>query len=75
VGVVPIEAEGKTFDPYLHEALLREIRPELEENAIVRVMRKGYLYKDRLLRPAQVSVAACPAVDENPAPQSGDCTP
>jgi molecular chaperone GrpE len=71
VGVVPIEAEGKAFDPHLHEAMMREVASELEENTIVRVMRKGYMYKDRLMRPAQVSVAACPPDAEKSDTQNG----
>jgi molecular chaperone GrpE len=73
VGVVPIEAEGKVFDPHLHEAMMREVSSELEENMIIRVMRKGYMYKDRLMRPAQVSVAACPSAAEKPGTQDGHC--
>jgi molecular chaperone GrpE len=72
VGVVPIEAEGKAFDPHLHEAMMREVTSELEENTVVRVMRKGYLFKDRLMRPAQVSVAARPSDAENPGAQNGN---
>ena len=71
VGVVPIEAEGKVFDPHLHEAMMREVSSDLEENTIIRVMRKGYMYKDRLMRPAQVSVAACPLAAEKPGTPDG----
>jgi molecular chaperone GrpE len=57
MGVVPMEAEGKQFDPHMHEALSREEQLELEENTVVRELRRGYLFKDKLLRPAQVIVA------------------
>jgi molecular chaperone GrpE len=60
LGVKPIEAEGKPFDPHLHEALSREEASEAEEDTIVRELRRGYLFKDRLLRPAQVVVAVHP---------------
>jgi molecular chaperone GrpE len=60
MGVVPMEVEGKQFDPHMHEALSREEQLELEENTIVRELRRGYLFKDRLLRPAQVIVAFHP---------------
>ena len=73
IGVVPLEAEGKAFDPHLHEAMMREISSELEENTIIRVMRQGYMYKDRLLRPAQVSVAARPSAAEKSGTQDGNC--
>lgn len=60
VGVVPMEVEGKQFDPHMHEALSREENLELEDNTIVKELRRGYLFKDRLLRPAQVIVAFHP---------------
>lgn len=60
VGVVPMEVEGKQFDPHMHEALSREENLEIEENVVVKELRRGYLYKDRLLRPAQVIVAFHP---------------
>lgn len=56
-GVVPIESEGKPFDPHLHEALSRKEDPNYEEDTVVQELRRGYLFKDRLLRPAQVIVA------------------
>jgi molecular chaperone GrpE len=59
-GVVPMETEGKPFDPHLHEALSREENAEVEENTVVRELRRGYLIKDKLLRPAQVIVSVHP---------------
>lgn len=59
-GVVPIEAEGKPFDPHFHEALSREETRDHEENTVVKELRRGYLFKDKLLRPAQVIVAVHP---------------
>jgi len=63
IGVVPIDAEGRKFDPHLHEALMRESSSEHEENVVIRELRRGYLFKDRLLRPAQVAVAIPPQED------------
>lgn len=60
VGVVPIEAEGKPFDPHLHEALSRQENDDYKEDTVVQELRRGYLFKDRLLRPAQVIVAVPP---------------
>ena len=60
VGVTPIEAEGNPFDPHLHEALSREINAEVKENTVVKELRRGYLFKDKLLRPTQVIVAVHP---------------
>jgi molecular chaperone GrpE len=56
-GVIPIESEGKPFDPHLHEALSRQEDAKCEEDTVVEELRRGYLFKDKLLRPAQVIVA------------------
>ena len=60
VGVVPIESEGQPFDPHLHEALSRKESPDYEEDTVIQELRRGYLFKERLLRPAQVIVAFNP---------------
>ena len=60
MGVVPLDTEGKKFDPRLHEALSREEVDDLEEGTVVRELRRGYMYRDKLLRPAQVIVAVRP---------------
>jgi len=59
-GIVPIETKGKPFDPHLHEALSREETNEVKEDTVIRELRRGYLFKERLLRPAQVIVAVHP---------------
>ena len=64
VGAVPMEARGKPFDPHLHEALSREESAEFEENVITEELRRGYLFKDKLLRAAQVKVAIHPATKD-----------
>jgi molecular chaperone GrpE len=55
--VKPIEAQGKTFDPAFHEAVMREESDDFPENTVVSEFQKGYLIHDRLLRPAMVVVA------------------
>ncbi len=60
LGVGPIAARGETFDPNLHEALCREETIEYDENTVMEELRTGYMYGDRLLRPAQVKVAIRP---------------
>ncbi len=60
-GLQPIEAEGKTFDPNLHEAIAHEPSNEYPEGIVVRQTRRGYRFKDRLLRPAKVIVSSGPA--------------
>ena len=56
--VKPIEAQGQTFDPAFHEAVMREETDDFPENTVVSEFQKGYLIHDRLLRPAMVVVAA-----------------
>jgi len=63
-GVVPIESEGQPFDPHLHEALSRMEDPDCEKDMVAQELRRGYLFKDKLLRPAQVIVAVPPAATE-----------
>ena len=60
-GVTPIEAEGKPFDPHLHEALSRQETSEAADGIIVNELRRGYMFRDGLLRPSQVIVAVQPA--------------
>lgn len=56
-GVEPVEAEGKPFDPNLHEALSHEESDTVPEGQVLRQLRKGYKLKDRLIRPANVVVS------------------
>jgi molecular chaperone GrpE len=60
-GLQPIEAEGETFDPNLHEAIAHEPSDQISEGIVLRQTRRGYRYKDRLLRPAKVVVSSGPA--------------
>jgi molecular chaperone GrpE len=60
-GLRPIEAEGKMFDPNLHEAIAHEPSDQFPEGIVVRQARRGYRLKDRLLRPAKVVVSSGPA--------------
>lgn len=63
-GAVEIEAEGKAFDPNLHEAVSQEESQEAEEGMVLRVVRRGYKLNDRLLRPANVVVAKTSEVQD-----------
>ncbi|WP_427365855.1 nucleotide exchange factor GrpE [Candidatus Caldatribacterium saccharofermentans] len=55
-GVRPIETRGQKFDPKYHEAMITVSLPDREDFEIVEEIRKGYLYHDEVLRPAQVKV-------------------
>jgi molecular chaperone GrpE len=63
-GVKPIEAEGKQFDPNLHEAAMRVDTDEYPDNAIVEEFQKGYTLGDKVIRPSMVKVARHPSEAE-----------
>jgi molecular chaperone GrpE len=56
-GAAPILAIGQPFDPSKHEAMAQVERDDHEPNSVVEELQKGYTFRDRLLRPALVSVA------------------
>ena len=56
-GLEGIEAEGKPFDPNLHQAVMRVENPDVEDGTITQVLQKGYQAKGRVIRPAMVQVA------------------
>jgi molecular chaperone GrpE len=58
-GLEPIEAEGKKFDPNLHEAIAHQ-PSDFPEGTVIRQTRRGYRFKDRLLRPSHVVVSSGP---------------
>ena len=57
VGVKPIEAVGKEFNPDFHNAVMHVEDEEAGENIIVEEFQKGYLYKDFVVRHSMVKVA------------------
>lgn len=57
IGVEEIEAEGKEFDPNLHNAVLHEDRDDVPDNTVVEVLQKGYRLGDKVIRYAMVKVA------------------
>jgi molecular chaperone GrpE len=59
-GLEEIDATGKVFDPNLHEAVSQKETTEVPEGQVVQQMRKGYKFRDRLVRPASVVVAKKP---------------
>ena len=52
-----IEAEGKPFDPNLHNAVMHVEDEELGENVVAEVFMKGYAKGDKVLRHSMVKVA------------------
>jgi molecular chaperone GrpE len=69
LGVTAIEPLGERFDPAAQQAILHEPAPGFEPGTVSEVFRKGYRYRDRLLRPALVKVASEPDAAE---PGGGD---
>ena len=61
-GVFPIEsAEGRVFDPLRHHAIATVERDDAEGCVVVEEVRKGYMMKDRVIRPSIVKVAVNPS--------------
>ena len=60
-GLEPMEALGQPFDPELHEAMMQQENPELDDNTVTAQAQKGYLFQGRLLRPAMVVVSKKPS--------------
>ena len=56
-GLQSIEAEGQTFDPKFHQAVMRVEDSDAPDGTITQVLQKGYQAKGRVIRPAMVQVA------------------
>lgn len=56
-GLEEINPVGEQFDPLWHEAVMQETSDEHEDDTVVEVLQKGYLFKGRVLRPAKVKVS------------------
>lgn len=55
-GVSMIDAEGKDFDPHIHEAMIQVESAQHQDSQVVDEFERGYMLNGRLLRPAKVSV-------------------
>jgi molecular chaperone GrpE len=56
-GLKPMETVGQPFNPELHEAVMRVESDEHEEGTVVEELQRGYILKDRVIRPAMVKVS------------------
>ena len=56
-GLKPMETVGQPFNPEIHEAVMRVESDEHEEGIIVEELQRGYILKDRVIRPAMVKVS------------------
>jgi molecular chaperone GrpE len=59
-GVTELDPLGAAFDPHMHEALMTQ-PSDREEGTVTAVFERGYIFGDRVLRPAKVVVSAGPA--------------
>lgn len=55
-GVETIKSVGQQFDPHLHQAVMQVEDENFEPNTVVEELQKGYILKDRVIRPAMVKV-------------------
>lgn len=55
-GLEEILAEGKEFDPNLHQAVVQDDNPDFKSGEVTQELQKGYKLKDRVLRPSMVKV-------------------
>jgi molecular chaperone GrpE len=56
-GFTKIVAVGKTFNPELHEVVMKVPTEKYDENVIIEEVRKGYMLKDKVIRPSMVKIA------------------
>jgi Molecular chaperone GrpE (heat shock protein) len=56
-GLKPMETVGQPFNPEFHEAVMRVESDEHEEGTVVEELQRGYILKDRVIRPAMVKVS------------------
>ncbi len=64
-GLTQIDSLNKTFDPRYHEAMSMVERNDVEPMTVVEEFRKGYMYRDKVLRPSLVAVSKRPENTEN----------
>jgi molecular chaperone GrpE len=56
-GLAPIITEGKKFDPYHHEVMMKQ-KSDKNEDTIIEEFQKGYMFKDKVIRHSKVKVSA-----------------
>ncbi|TLS39348.1 nucleotide exchange factor GrpE [Pseudalkalibacillus caeni] len=57
-GVEEIDAVGQPFDPHKHQAVMQVETNEYESDVVAEVLQKGYMLKDKVIRPAMVKVSS-----------------
>lgn len=56
-GLAAMEATGQAFNPEFHEAVMTEESDDHEEGIVLEELQKGYMFKDKVIRPAMVKVS------------------
>ena len=69
LGLEAFGEPGEEFDPTRHDALMHSYSSNVSVATASAVMARGYLFADKVLRPAQVAVTEPESVHESPAPQ------
>jgi molecular chaperone GrpE len=69
-GLEPISAQGQTFDPELHEAMMRQPDGSVPADTVLQEFQKGYRIGDVILRHAKVVVSAPPEPEATEAEDS-----
>ncbi len=65
LGCTPVQAVGELFDPNFHEAVSQVEAEDHEANTVLQELQKGYILRERLLRPAMVVVSKAPSLEAN----------
>ena len=56
-GLEEIKAEGEKFDPFRHEIVSKAVNENRTENTVIEVIRNGYVFREKVIRPAVVKIA------------------
>ncbi len=73
-GVRVVDPVGEPFDPEFHQAMTVVAEPDLEPGSVARVIQKGYVLNDRLVRAAMVMVAQAPPARDGDTGSEADAT-
>lgn len=71
-GLMKIEAVGKPFDPNKHEVILKVPTSDHSEGTIIEEVRKGFMFKDKVIRPSIVKIALTPITSNNSNPKGDE---
>jgi len=64
-GLTGIESVGKLFDPKMHEVLIKVPTKDYEEGVIIEEVRKGFMLREKVIRPSIVKIASSQGVIED----------